>query len=509
MDLRRPDVSPIQDEERAGLHAAHTAYSHSSLEDARQKRQLSGLGARTFQSLTGADDSSTLRDFCKEKLFWVFFLLVCVGCSASLVVIWQQEGGFSPHFWRIAKLESIPIVSVIFTWGHIVLAVQMMFYPVRFLGCWNFRNSGYGLGWQGVVPRKAGVMAEKTCDLMIGRLIHMEELIDRFHIDQFFETLGNVLLECQRNANETLGPMHFPSLWPKLPDSVKDELLQRVMEAQKDSFGPILADLRQNITKILNIKDMSVRRYTNEPTLLISMFQQVGRKEFQFIQRCGAQMGFLLGLLQMGLFFVTEHIPWMPWVMLPVSGLIIGNFTNWLAIKMIFRPTHPHRFCRGALNFQGLFLKRQKQVSVELAKLLTDTCVNSKEMISYLVQSPGYQGALDIFYKHTSKACDDIAGSFKRVVPVAIGSDEWAQLKRGAVEALLQELPKHSQQFLIYVDHVLQIEDLIATRLADLPPDQFEGMLHPAFQEDEWMLILLGGVLGVVVGLAQAAVLGQ
>mmetsp|Transcript_66626 Transcript_66626/g.124353 ORF Transcript_66626/g.124353 Transcript_66626/m.124353 type:complete len:512 (-) Transcript_66626:18-1553(-) len=511
MDRRSPDAAPLSHcaGEDSVVPESHVAASTLTLEDARQRRALSGVSdARTFEAVSGPE-SSSLREFCKEWFFWIFFALVCISCAISLIILAEQEGSDSDLFLKVLKLESIPIVSVIFTWGHIVLAVQMMFYPVKFLGCWNYRNTGYGLGWQGVVPRKAGVMAEKTCDLMIGRLIKMEEIIDRFQIDSFFETLGEVLLECQRNANEKLGPAYFPTLWPKLPGSVKDELLQRVMEAQKDSFGPVMADLRENITTILNMKDMSVRRYTEEPTLLISLFQQVGRKEFQFIQRCGAQMGFLLGLLQMGLFFVTEKIEWMPWVMLPVSGLLIGNFTNWLAIKMIFRPTHPHRFCFGMLNFQGLFLKRQGQVSLELAKLLTETCVNSREMISYLVSSPGYQGALDILYKHTSKACDDIAGSFKRVVPAAFGHNEWAELKRGAVSALMDELPNHKERFLKYVDQVLQIEETIATRLASLPPDQFEGMLHPAFEEDEWMLITLGGVLGVVVGLVQAAVLGQ
>ena len=28
----------------------------------------------------------------------------------------------------------------------------------------------------------------------------------------------------------------------------------------------------------------------------------------------------------------------------------------------------------------------------------------------------------------------------------------------------------------------------------------FEGMLRPAFKEDEWILIMVGGILGVVVG---------
>jgi uncharacterized membrane protein YheB (UPF0754 family) len=45
-------------------------------------------------------------------------------------------------------------------------------------------------------------------------------------------------------------------------------------------------------------------------------------------------------------------------------------------------------------------------------------------------------------------------------------------------------------------------------RLAALPPDRFEGMLHPVFEEDEWMIMVLGAVLGVVVGTIQSYALG-
>jgi len=36
--------------------------------------------------------------------------------------------------------------------------------------------------------------------------------------------------------------------------------------------------------------------------------------------------------------------------------------------------------------------------------------------------------------------------------------------------------------------------------MAQLPPEQFEGVLHPAFEEDEIQLIVLGGLLGAIVG---------
>lgn len=40
--------------------------------------------------------------------------------------------------------------------------------------------------------------------------------------------------------------------------------------------------------------------------------------------------------------------------------------------------------------------------------------------------------------------------------------------------------------------------------MVELPPDDFAEMLRTAIEEDEWMLVLVGAVLGFVAGCLQA-----
>ena len=54
-----------------------------------------------------------------------------------------------------------------------------------------------------------------------------------------------------------------------------------------------------------------------------------------------------------------------------------------------------------------------------------------------------------------------------------------------------------------YVAAQLALRDTLCVRLKALPPKAFEELLHPVFQEDEAILIVVGGVLGALVGLAQ------
>ena len=63
----------------------------------------------------------------------------------------------------------IPIISSLVGWSTNVLALRMTFYPLEFVGIPPY------LGWQGIIPSNAGVMAGKAVDLITKNLIKIEE----------------------------------------------------------------------------------------------------------------------------------------------------------------------------------------------------------------------------------------------------------------------------------------------------------------------------------------------
>ena len=49
----------------------------------------------------------------------------------------------------------------------------------------------------------------------------------------------------------------------------------------------------------------------------------------------------------------------------------------------------------------------------------------------------------------------------------------------------------------------MDIEATLIAAMKVLPAREFERVLHPAFEEDEWKLIGVGGLLGLLVGIFQ------
>ena len=88
------------------------------------------------------------------------------------------------------------------------------------------------------------------------------------------------------------------------------------------------------------------------------------------------------------------------------------------------------------------------------------------------------------------------------------GSENYEEMKEDVVNAFIEVLPEYVDEFSDFADRVFDLEKMVGDRLAALPPEDFEQMLHPVFQEDEWMITCLGGVLGVIVGTLQGMALG-
>ena len=74
---------------------------------------------------------------------------------------------------------------------------------------------------------------------------------------------------------------------------------------------------------------------------------------------------------------------WLPWVVFPLVGALIGWATNWLAVKMLFRPHRPVGF--GPLRFQGVVPRRQKDLAENIADTVQEELI-SPEDIAELVQ---------------------------------------------------------------------------------------------------------------------------
>ena len=97
-----------------------------------------------------------------------------------------------------------------------------------------------------------------------------------------------------------LGPRMAPFVWGKLPASVKAQMVQKAVDDAPDTVSAMMREIQSGIDDVFDIKHFVTTALVQDKELLNEIFTTCGAKEFRFIKMSGAWIGFLFGLLQMG-----------------------------------------------------------------------------------------------------------------------------------------------------------------------------------------------------------------
>ena len=352
-----------------------------------------------------------------------------------------------------------------------VLALEMTFKPIEFFGPEIFRikNQPWGLfGWQGIIPTKAEKMASVCFELMTTKLINLKEIFDQLEPEKFSEVMEDALLLMLDTIVNDVAMKYMPGVWSNLPKEVKDEVIV-MMNIESDQFmAAFMEDVKAHIDDILDIKKMTVEACVREKRLVNSIFQECGAKEFKFIRESGLYFGFLFGLIQMAVTWFYDEL----WV-LPVAGFLVGWVTNWLALKVIFRPLTPHKF--GCITIHGLFLKRQMEVSETFARVNCVEILHTKAIWERILTGPLSKNFFAMLRAHSILFTEKLVGGMKPFAVSAMGSQKFSEMKEEIAKQIADNLPSimpHSYQ---YTTDALDMENTIREKMQQLSYAEFEG----------------------------------
>ena len=401
----------------------------------------------------------------------------------TLTEFWNIYGYLLPYF-------AIPVVSGLVGWGTNALAIHMTFYPVEFVGIKPF------LGWQGIVPSKAAKMAEKSVDLMTGKLIDVQDMFSRIDPKRVSEDLQPVLDRIARQMINDVMKREAFVMWSTTPPLVKETIYRRAVDQMPAVAEKMMLDIRDNIEDFLDLKGLVVEHMTANKKLTNEIFLKCGEEEFKFIKISGLYFGFLFGIIQAIVWFFNDS-----WWLLPLGGLFVGWATNWLALKMIFNPKKEINIL--GIKILGLFIKRQPEVATEYSKIVSAKILTVERMFDRIFKGKASDQLVTILHGHVKRSIDEQAGLSKNLYQIFAGTRKYDELKEIAANRFVESLPLSIHHTFKYTESAIDLEATMREKMLALSPVEFEGVLRPAFQEDEWILILVGAALGGLAGFGQ------
>jgi uncharacterized membrane protein YheB (UPF0754 family) len=388
------------------------------------------------------------------------------------------------------SLLSIPLISAMVGWSTNFLAVKMMFYPIEFIGIKPI------FGWQGLIPAKRREMAEIEVELVLGKLLSVQELAARIEPAELTKAIERRLKQVLRKIVNEVMQQSAPQLWASLPVHGKNLVYARIEADIPNVVHKMVDDFKHNVEEIVDIKELVVGKLVEQPELINEIFLKSGAKEFPFIERSGFYFGFLFGLPTMLVWIFYPQ-----WWVLPTGGLIVGYLTNWIAIKIIFEPKHPIKFL--GFTFQGMFLKRQDEVSRVYSDIIETKLMTSKNIMEVAFHGSGAPQLLELIELHVNDAIERYIAIAQPYFALGLGSDSYYQMKELSVKRIFEDSEKYLGYAFDYTNKALRIGDDLCERMQALSPEEFEGVLRPAYEADEWKLILTGALLGMGAGFLQ------
>jgi uncharacterized membrane protein YheB (UPF0754 family) len=383
----------------------------------------------------------------------------------------------------------IPLISALVGWLTNVVAIKMMFHPIEFVGIPPY------LGWQGVVPANALRLAKVSNALITQKLLSLRQLFDQtFSADTFAGKLGAVIDDVTEQVIDEVANKHAKPMWDNAGEFMQNKVREQVRSEVIEVSRAIAMDMADDIDTIMDIEKTVLEAMERHKALMGEMFYDVGHREFKFIERSGLFFGFLFGIFQM-LIWVLYPAPWI----LPAAGFCVGYLTNWIAIRLVFSPREPVKL--GRMTVQGLFHKRQNEVAEAFGRIVATRVLNADNIVATVMDGDGATRMNEIVEQRIS----DLIAKYEAhpMAKLVLPEEERPALRAELLERIKTEWPKPGGFFHTFAAESVDLQGELERRMKALDRESYEGVLRPAFRQDEWKLIAAGAVLGTTAGVLQ------
>lgn len=391
---------------------------------------------------------------------------------------------FNQYWWVYL---SMPFVAAFVGWSTKIVALEMLYWPLEFKGIGP-------VGWQGIVPRRAGKVGSKTIELLTSNLLKPEELLDRIDIDDAMEALRDPLTHAVDEISRDIAEQIRPGLWDALPEAGRQAVQARIAAQVPPIIENMLTEVKSDLSRYLDVQFLAVTTLVRNKDKLVKLMRGVTADAMAFVRRSGIYFGFAIGLVQMVAWALFKN----PWIM-PAFGFAVGFLSDYIALNMLFRPTHPRKFL-GLFPFQGLLHAQREQITRNYAKILAEDLFSPEVMFDALIKGPGADKLFALVGREIEAAIDKQTGIAGPIVVLAIGTTRYRALKDRVVDLTLERIPDTLSEAQNYAVRVIDLENTIVDKMSQLNNEEYESILRPVFKDDEPLMIAVGAVLGGVVG---------
>jgi len=179
----------------------------------------------------------------------------------------------------------------------------------------------------------------------------------------------------------------------------------------------------------------------------------------------------------------------------------IGWITNWVAIKMLFRPHKEINF--GLFKIQGLIPKRKAEIGTGIASIIQNELISVKDVISNIDREE--------FSKRLNSLIDDVLDKnlkkkVKEKFPLLqmFFTDKVAKDVGNTIKDIVMEnQEKIFEIFSNYAEENIDFEVIISDKISNFSLDKLEEIITLLANKELKHIEVIGAILGMLIGAVQ------
>ena len=187
-------------------------------------------------------------------------------------------------------------------------------------------------------------------------------------------------------------------------------------------------------------------------------------------------------------------------VMVLISGAI-GWITNWVAIKMLFRPHKEINF--GLFKIQGLIPKRKAEIGTGIASIIQNELISVKDVISNIDReefSKRLNSLIDdVLDKNLKKKVKEKFPLLQMFLTDKVAKDIGNTIK----EIVMENQEKIFEIFSNYAEENIDFEVIISDKISNFSLDKLEEIITLLANKELKHIEVIGAILGMLIGAVQ------
>jgi uncharacterized membrane protein YheB (UPF0754 family) len=185
----------------------------------------------------------------------------------------------------------------------------------------------------------------------------------------------------------------------------------------------------------------------------------------------------------------------------PFIGALIGWLTNFLAIKMLFRPRQPMLILGFIL--QGVVPRRQRDIALKIGEVVEEELLKSEDILN-AIDTEELRGhlavvietRLDRFLREKL-----LRGDF--LYEKVLSREVVQRVKRGLITELVNLFPLEVDAAIKQLVEKVNIRKIVADRVEQFDFERLENLVYRVARTELFWVEISGGVLGFIIGVLQ------